>query len=123
MAWDDILVRSLAATLQARFHSVLALPTSEPPNTLGSIVLVAADRKLKLPDGSLPDPVDYLSDPLGHWVVLQMDHAWANQYQPDTRGIRVLTDDWSPADQWGERINLAARRELHRYFGPHGSSW
>jgi hypothetical protein len=74
-------------------------------------------------EGSLPEPFDYLSDPLRHWTVVQMTHAWANQFEPEIRGVAVLTDDRNPSDLWGERINRAARRELHQFFGPKGRSW
>jgi hypothetical protein len=35
----------------------------------------------------------------------------------------VLTDDLNPVDLWAERINLAARRDLHRFFGHETTSW
>ena len=123
MGWNDVLVRSLAATLRSRFETVIALPTSEPPNSLGSIILLAANRTLEIPEDHIPDPVNYLNDPQGHWVVVQMNHAWANRYEPEARGAVVLTDNRNPAELWGERINLAARHELHRFFGPRGGSW
>ena len=71
----------------------------------------------------MPNPSDYFGDPTAHWTVVQMNHAWSNRYQPDARGAVILTDDQNPVDQWSERINLAARRELHHFFGPRGGSW
>ena len=121
--WEDPLVSSLAATLRTRFETVRALPTSEPPNTLGAVVLVAAGRELEIPEPGLPEPFDHLSDPLRHWTVVQMNHAWANQFEPEREGAPVLTDDVNPCEAWGERINRAARGELHRFFGPKGRSW
>ena len=47
-AWHDILVHSLAATMQEVFKNVVVLPMAEPPNTLGNLVLLASDRPLEL---------------------------------------------------------------------------
>ena len=120
---DDVLLRSLAATLRRRFQTVWALPTGEPPNALGSIVVLAANRPLELRDDELPDPSAYHSDPEGHWSVMQMNHAWNNRFRPDARGARILADDGGMIDLWSERLNHAARRELHAFFGPKGLSW
>ena len=38
-------------------------------------------------------------------------------------GGTVLTDDRTAMDVWADRVNRAARRELHDFFGPHGGSW
>ena len=119
--WDDVLVRSLAATLRTRFATVIALPTGEPPNTLGSVVLLAAHGPIDF-TGDLPEPHDYLNAPLDHWTVVQMNHAWTSGFAPDPRGAVVLTDDRNPADLWGDRINQAARAELHGFFG-RGEGW
>ena len=121
--WDDPLVRSLAATARTSFATVLALPTGEPPNALGSVVLLAGERELEIRDEALPVPFEHLTEPLAHWNAIQQVHAWANRFEPSGRGAIVLTDDRNPAELWGERINLAARRELHGYFGPRGGSW
>jgi len=102
---------------------VRALPTSEPPNTLGTVVLVASNRSLDIPDERLPDPANFQSDPAGQWVVQQINHAWLNRYEPETRGARVLTDDGPGVDLSSERLNAAARRELHALFGRDGRSW
>jgi hypothetical protein len=34
-----------------------------------------------------------------------------------TGGGLVLTDDLNPSDLWAERIDLVARKDLHRRFG------
>src|SRR5262249_9754900 len=44
VGWDDPIVGAVGATLATKFTRVSALPTGEPPNTLGSIVLYAANR-------------------------------------------------------------------------------
>jgi spermidine synthase len=121
--WHDVIVRSVAATLKQEFAHVVALPTQEPPNTLGNVVLLASDRKMELADDAIPHPVEFLYDDYLHWVVVQMNHAWNNRFEPDTKGARVLTDDLNPVDVWGEEINLAARRELHDYFDPKDLGW
>ncbi len=108
IGWDEPLVRAAAATLATRFRQVVALPTAEPPDQLGNVVLVAGDRALDVPPERLGDPVTSLSDEQEHWRVLQRRHAWDNRFTPT--GGRVLTDDWNPADLRGEEINLASRR-------------
>jgi spermidine synthase len=111
--WHDILVHSLAATLKTEFSTVIALPVGEPPNVLGNVVLLAADRPLDLEEGSLGNPYEFLGDDYWHTVVVQRNHAWANRFVPLTDGIPVLTDDHDPVALWAERINLVARRQLH----------
>ena len=119
--WTDPVVGALAATLRQSFRTVLALPTSEPPNTLGSIVLLATNRDLSLPDERLPQPTDFLMNLEEHWKVVQMNHAWFNRYEP--AAATPLTDDRNPADRWGDRIQHASRVELHQTFGRRWASW
>jgi spermidine synthase len=121
--WDDVVARSLAATLRRRFRVVQALPTSEPPNTLGTVVLVASNRVLEIPDERLPDPSNFHSDPEGQWVVQQITHAWLNRFEPEPKGAQILTDDGRAVDLWTERLNAASRRELHAFFGAGARSW
>jgi spermidine synthase len=108
LGWDEPLVKAVAATLNTRFRHVVALPTAEPPDRLGNIVLLASDRALEIPPERLGDPVLTLSDEQEHWRVLQRMHAWNNRFTP--AGGRVLTDDWNPVDLRCEEINLASRR-------------
>ncbi len=123
VGWDDIIVRSLAATLRREFEEVVALPIAEPPNVIGNVVLLASNRRLDLPDKVLGRPFDYLADPPRHWVVVQRNHAWDNRYEPDSRGAPILTDDKNPVDVWAERINKEARRRLHRDANLAGLAW
>ncbi len=115
IGWRDVLVRSLAATLKQEFSEVLALPIAEPPNTLGNLVLLAANRTLELVE-ELPPTRDRFSN------AYPKNHAWDNRFEPDLSGVPVLTDDLNPVDIWSERINLAARENLHAYFA-RGASW
>jgi hypothetical protein len=121
--WDDILVRALTVTLEEHFSTVLALPLSEPPNALGNLLVLAANRDLDFPEEKLPHPKDFLPFPNQHFAVLQMNHAWDNRFHPDTQGVPVLTDDLNPVDIWAERINLAARKSLHQYWSQRGFEW
>jgi hypothetical protein len=123
VGWTDPLVASLAATLRTSFHTVLALPTSEPPNTLGSIVLIASDRPLDLPDERLPQPTEFFMNLEEHWSVVQMNHAWFNRYEPEAAGAVVLTDDRAPIDGWTDRIQHASRLEVHEIFRKSGVGW
>ncbi len=121
--WNDPLLASLARMLGERFRTVLALPTSEPPDAIGSIVVLASDRDLALPDERLPQPTDYLMNLDEHWLVVQMTHAWFNRFVPPVRGAVVLTDDRDPIDLWSDRVLAASRVELHRSFAGMPRSW
>jgi spermidine synthase len=114
-AWHDILVHSLAATMQDVFKHVVALPMAEPPNTVGNLVLLASDRSLEL-ENEPPVPMDRFSPEYNR------AHAWDNRFEVDPKGAPVLTDDHNPVDVWAEQINLAARRRLHEQFDS-GVSW
>jgi spermidine synthase len=110
VGWDDVLVRSLTATLKTRFSHVRALPIVEPPYEVGNVVLIASERPIELPF-ELPAPEDRFS------AEYNRVHAWDNRFEPDMRGAPVLTDDRNPVDLWAEAINLAVRRDLHEHFG------
>jgi spermidine synthase len=116
VGWHDVLVHTLAATLSTQFRHVFVLPMAEPPNQIGNLVLLASDDPLELPE-ELPPPTDRFSGEY-HRV-----HAWNNRFEVDPAGKRVLTDDLNPVDVWSERINVAARKTLHEYFGSAGISW
>jgi hypothetical protein len=121
--WEDVLVRSLAATLRTSFTNVVALPTAEPPDVLGCVVLIAADRAIECPDDSLPDVKAALGDPYRHWVAMQQNHAWFNRYRPDAAGAQILTDDRNCIEPWAARIERAARHDVQAYFGPFAHAW
>jgi len=121
--WGDPLVSSLGATLRTRFPHVLALPTSEPQDALGTIVLLASREPVPFTDDDLPDPTTFFQNPDALWVAQQQMHAWLNRYAPEPADAPVLTDDRNPAELWGDRVNRASRAELHRFFGPDGGSW
>lgn len=124
IGWDNRFIRSLALTLKNHFQVVTALPTDEPPDVLGNVVLLAADRELTFPEEWLANPVDFVGrDPYAHWFVVQQNHAWANRFTPKTTGALCLTDDLNPVDIWGEGINFNARKELHSFFRGKVESW
>jgi spermidine synthase len=108
-AWHDVLVHSLAATMQQVFAHVVVLPMAEPPNTLGNLVLLASDRALEL-DEEPPVPSYRFSREY------HRSHAWDNRFTVDPDGVPILTDDHNPVDIWAERINLVARKRLHEHF-------
>lgn len=122
VGWRDPLVEGLGATLRATFSQVVALPIAEPPDRIGNVVLLASDRPLEISDAALGNPVDYVTDPYLHWTVLLRNHAWENRFEPG-QGAAIVTDDLNPADVWAERINLVARRDLHRQFGNDATGW
>lgn len=110
VGWHDPLVHALVATLHTQFRTVYAMPTAEPEDQLGNVVLIASDRDLDVTSDQLGDPVSALSDGDEHFRVVSRHHAWENRYRPENG--RVLTDDWNPADLRAEEINLVARRRL-----------
>lgn len=122
-SWDDILARAVAATLKTSFSHVLALPVGEPPNTLGNIVLLASNRPMTFPDETIPNPYAVVADEYLHWKTVEQNHCWDNRFEPNTDDAPVLTDDLSPVDLWGERVNLAVREDLHGYFKNKGLDW
>ncbi len=123
IGWQDPLVQSLALTLRGIFSTVIALPCSEPPDALGNVLLLAADRALEFPEEWLGKPGDFLDDDYQRWCVVQRNHAWANRYRPGTEHARLLTDDHNPADLWAERINRASRRRLAELFPVPSLAW
>lgn len=120
---QDELVRSVAATLRSVFGHVLALPTGEDPEGLGNVVLLASDRALEFPEERLPNAFGMFLDAHERWRVRTQTLAWENRYVPDAAGAILLTDDRSPVDLWGERVNQELRVGLHSYFARKGVSW
>ena len=118
--WDDLIVRSIAATLKEHFEIVLALPTVVPANILGNMILFASNRELEL----LHDLNIDLKDPNFRLTMdYQRYRAWDYRFVPDLEYAPILTDDLNPVDLWSEKINLAARKGLHDYFKQSGLSW
>ncbi len=117
--WHDPLVASVGLTLKQQFPVVWALPTQEPPNTLGNVVLLGAmDPEFQLPDERLPRPLDFINDDYEHWRVVQMNHAWANRFDPtQLPGAQILSDDRNRVDLWSDAVNRKARAELREFFG------
>lgn len=116
VGWDDILIRSITATLKTQFPHVRALPIAEPPYEVGNVVLFASERPIELPY-ELPSPEDRFS------AEYNRVHAWDNRFEPDTRDVPVLTDDRNPVDLWAETIHLTVRKKLSEYFGWEGVYW
>ncbi len=112
VGWRDPLAHAIVATLKADFREVVALPTSEPPNALGNVVILASDRPIEVPEESLGDPVGALEDDDEHYRVISRHHAWENRYVPEHG--RVLTDDWNPSALRTEAINFADRKWTKR---------
>jgi spermidine synthase len=114
VGWDDIIVNSITTTLKTSFKFVKALPIAEPPNRLGNLILLASNRPLELKEEL---DRDYSNPDFRYGAGYQRVHAWDNSFIPETKNFSILTDDLNPVDIWSERINLAARKELHEYFG------
>jgi len=116
VGWHHPLIESLAATLQSVFPHVQVLPMVEPPDKLGNLVLLAADRTLELGRE--------LGQPGSRWSgQYDLVHAWANRFGPTPGRGRVLTDDHNSVDVWSDAINLVARKDLHKYFADTEMAW
>jgi len=117
-SWDDLLVRSLTATLKSNFSEVMVLPAHKDADGLGNMVVFAANRTLKRskqpPQWDIP-PRDYLQS-----MDYRQDFGWQNRFEPNIGEAPVLTDDLNPVDIWAEAINLEARKKLHQFFEPTG---
>jgi spermidine synthase len=116
VGWDDVIVKSLSATLAEEFEHVTILPIAEPPNEIGNLVLLASNRPLDLREEP-PVPHDRFS---GEY---DRAHAWDNRFTVRPEWGPVLTDDLNPVDIWAERVNLEARKDLHEFFSEKGLSW
>ncbi len=116
VGWHHILVESLAKTLAHVFANVRVLPIVEPPNKLGNVIIIAADRTLEL-DHELAPPDSRWS---GQYDLV---HAWENRFGPREGAGIILTDDHNPVDVWSDGINLASRRDMHNFFGNHSLTW
>jgi spermidine synthase len=116
VGWDDILVRSLSATITQLFAHVTVYPIAEPPDHLGNVVLMASNRVMELKDEP-PVPKDRFSPEYDR------AHAWENRFDARPAGAPVLTDDLNPVDIWAERVNYVARKELHSLFKERGLAW
>ena len=122
--WHDPLVTSLVATLDPSFEHLTVLPTSEPPDALGNLILIGSFRPLEFDEyAKLQRPYTLLEFPHEHWWAVQMNHAWDNRFSPDLEGAVVFTDDRNPCDLWSERVNRAARGNLHEYFRKSAVGW
>lgn len=119
--WEGPVVKAVAASLKPHFREVLALPAHRFREELGNVVLFASNSPLGLRptvDGGRKDGVDceaYYWNPSANL-------GWNRRFEPDTRGVAILTDDLNPVDLWSEEVNFVARKDLHRYFDEQGLS-
>ena len=115
------MVKAVAASLKPHFREVLALPAHRSREELGNVVLFASNSPLGLRpavDGGRKDGVD--CD--GYYWNPSANLGWNRRFEPDTRGVAILTDDLNPVDLWSEEVNFVARKDLHRYFNEQGLS-
>jgi len=117
--WYDPVVASVGKTLKRKFPIVWALPTQEPRNVLGNVVLLASpDSGFRFDEDRLPRPIDFIADDYEHWRVIQMNHGWDNRFDPTKiAGGQVLSDDRNPIELWSDAVNREARADLREYFG------
>jgi spermidine synthase len=119
VGWDDIIVRSVSATMKKVFSNVIIFPIAEPPTAIGNIIIIASDGPVEL----LQEPErDYTNPEYRFSAQYEKVHAWDNRFYPREGGI-ILTDDLNPVEIWSERINLQARKNLHIYPGKDSFLW
>lgn len=121
--WGDPFVGSLGATLRTAFPHVVAMPTSEPQTSLGTVLVYASQQPLPWSDEQLPEMSQFFMNPSALWNAQQLTHAWLNRYEPQPANASAFSDDRTAIDVHADRLNHAARAELHRFFGPDGGSW
>jgi spermidine synthase len=110
IGWENIFIQSVAKTLNGEFKNITALPLNEPPDAVGHIILLAANRELTFPEDWLEHPKDYApADPYQHWVVMQKNHAWDNRFIPDMKDAILITDDCNPVDGWAQDVTFRVR--------------
>jgi hypothetical protein len=62
--------------------------------------------------------------PAERWTLeYNQRHAWDNCFTVKAGSAPVITDDRNMVAIWSDHINLAARRQLHEYFGKEGLDW
>jgi hypothetical protein len=91
-----------------KFAYVIALPTMEPPNAAGNVLLFARSLPLELPE-ELPAPTWRFSPEY------DLAHAWDNRFEPEA-GAEPFTDRRCPTDRWARPVKNAARAELREIF-------
>jgi spermidine synthase len=114
IGWYDPIVSTFAATLKSVFQDVLVLPIEEPPNKTGNLVLLASNSILepkRFPQNNITLSPDWRYGP-----EYQKVHAWDNRFFPNIRDVRILTDDKNSLDIQWEKVNQAARQQLHEYI-------
>ena len=120
IGWEDLIIRSMTATLEPHFDEVQVLPTTTSEEDLGNVVFLASNRVLSRPVNERPDITDL---DYGRSLEFVKDRAWDNRFTPQRGDAPILTDDFNPVDLWSERINLTARENLHEYFEGGRLSW
>lgn len=120
IGWHDVIVRSIAKTLKKVFNNVFALPIAEPPDQLGNVIIIASDKQLVLSEEL---ERDYWDPGYRFSADYERNHAWDNRFIPDMKNAMVLTDDLNPVGIWSDRINLQARKDLHKYLGDSSFLW
>ncbi|HYQ86010.1 MAG TPA: fused MFS/spermidine synthase [Bacteroidota bacterium] len=105
--WNDPVVASIAATLNARFRSVVVFPIAEPPNRFGAILVVASDA----PHEELARDVDRNEGLSPEWRFgpeYQRTHAWDNRFAPDVRRATAQFDTRNTLDRMFRTENDSA---------------
>lgn len=114
VGWHDALVVSLGRTLKEIFKKVLVLPIAEPPNTFGSIVLLATDAPRDL--AQEPERNTEFDPEWRYGAGYQRTHAWDNSFVPEVENGKLLTDGTSRLDTLFTKIADSARVQNPHYL-------
>jgi len=116
---DSPLVRAIATTLRTQFSQVTLLPARSDEDALLNIVVVAANRELRLDEPIGQDSEDATPE------ARRRIAAWRDRFTPSQPGA-LLTDDLSPLDVWSEEVNVRSRQAMNDSFdemGLRGLNW
>ena len=114
VGWNDAIVQSLCATLKAVYKNVIVLPIAEPPDQLGSIVVLATNSDNNI----VRDPNRNTSlDPDWRYSSeYQITHAWDNHFIPKTANGTILTDGFNRYDTMFTKLVDSARAHKKDYL-------
>ncbi len=121
IGWHDPLVGTVAATLRGSFARITALPTVEPPDQPGYVILLASNRDL-VPLRE-PEHNESLDPDWRYGPGYQKVHAWDNRFVPPAEGASPFSDNTFTIGALTDPALLAIRKESHAMFGPGALDW
>ncbi len=102
--WDSLLVHSTLKTLELFFTHVTALPTATKRDNIQNFIIFASDAEI------IPKLYNSLRNPSSKNNVYHhaIARSFKNNFSSKPFG-KILTDNYNPADLWGDEINFKTR--------------